>query len=301
MPAALLLAAALAAAAPAVRPADCFPVEQLGGSERAEAEALFLRILDSEALYTVAGGLKPVSSGFVRLTARADAGALPEVDRQRRLLAHFRCGDAVFATVHHFRALHEAPDGGGRVRYFDGIVMAPAAVRRTVARYEAEFAALGVSPHSHPMEVLLAVESADEAARWRGYGRLFGYPAEAVEFFVHAGVRQRETGQLEPRRFVLLPTFARPDRGLVYAVAADAPETGADAALRQAVEATLADYRQRRARYVGPGKPGVARLLRDWFCPDRRGCRLPAPAQAMSGSRKERSSPSRRQASSAAR
>jgi hypothetical protein len=27
----------------------------------------------------------------------------------------------------------------------------------------------------------------------------------------------------------------------------------------------LAEYQKRRARYIGPGKPGVVKMLRDWL------------------------------------
>lgn len=272
-PADLAPAALASAFTPA---ASCFPVEELRAEERAEAEELFLKILDSEGLYTIAGGIKPASSGFVRFVLDAEAGSLEPVDRARRLLESFRCGDHVLATVHHFQKTYENPKTGRKERHYEGIVVALEPLRRLVRQYEREFALLGVSPHSHPMEILMAVEHAGEAQRWRGYGRLFGFPAAAVEFFIEAGERQKKTGEFVKRRFVSLPTFERTERGVVYAVAEDAQESGEDIRLRFAVETALADYRARREKYVGPGKPGVAKLLRDWFCPQGKQCSLPA-------------------------
>lgn len=282
--------------------ASCFPVEDLPPDERAQAEELFTKILDSEALYTVAGGIKPASSGFVRFVLDAGAPALDPVDRARRLLERFRCADSVLATVHHFRKIYGHPKTGRRERHYEGIVIAVEPLRRLVRAHEAEFARLGVSPHSHPMEVLMAIEHASELPRWRGYGRIFGFPPEAVSFFVSAGEHQEKTGEFVKRRFVSLPTFARADRGVVYAVAENAAETAEDARLRQSVEAALSAYRARRERYIGPGKPGAARLLRDWFCPEGHSCSLPSPpaVQAMSGSRNLQGSPDSRQTASAA-
>ncbi len=283
----LLLAYAAPAAASDPPAASCFSVEDLPVEERAEAEELFLKILDSEGLYTIAGGIKPASSGFVRFALDADADSLQPVDRARRLLERFRCGDLVLATVHHFRKIYGHPKTGRRERHYEGIVLAAEPLRRLVRQYEREFALLGVSPHSHPVEILMAVEHAGELERWRGYGRLFGFPAPAVDFFVEAGSRQQKTGGFVKRRFVSLPTFERAQRGVVYAVAEDAGESEEDARLRRAIEAALADYKERRERYIGPGRPGVARLLRDWFCPDGKLCALPAAPsnEAMPGSR----------------
>ena len=43
---------------------ECFPFEKLTPEKRIKAEALLLKALDGEALYTIIGGLKPMSSGF---------------------------------------------------------------------------------------------------------------------------------------------------------------------------------------------------------------------------------------------
>lgn len=280
------------------RAEGCFDVESLPDEDREAAENLFLQVLDSEGLYTLAGGIKPASSGFFRCIVDAEAPATEEVDRARRLLERFRCGDLVFATVHHFRRIYVNPQNGRSERHYEGIVIAVGPLRRLVQQHKAEFARLGVSPHSHPMEVLMAIEHADPALRWRGYGRIFGFPSAAVDFFVQAGELQEKSGRFVKRRFISLPTYARPERGVVYAVAEEAEETPDDQKLRHAVEAALAAYRQRRERYIGAGKAGAARLLRDWFCPEGGVCRLPpAPVdQAMTGSRKHRRSSSSWQA-----
>jgi len=252
----------------------CFPLESLPHAERDAAEDLFLRILDSEALYTVIGGTKPASSGFVRFSIEVEQGSAAEVDRHRRLLESFRCAGAVFATVHHFAKTWENPKTGRRERPYEGIVFALEPLRQLVQNHAPFFSRLGVTEHSHPVEILMAVEYATDGDRWRGYGWMFGFPPAAVDFFVEAGLRQQQTGDFVRRRFVSLPTFARQERGVVYAVAENALETESDRAFRQSIEATLAEYRRRRERYVGPGKPGVARLLRDWFC-EQGACGLP--------------------------
>ncbi len=245
----------------------CFPVEALAGPDRELAESLFLRLMDSEALYTAAGGAKPASSGFVRFQL-AEGSPLDAIDRVRRVLEAFRCGGDLLATVHRFQRTY--PDRNGKPsRFYEGIVMHRSAVRRTVERHRAFFASLGVSPHSHPLEVLMAVEDAPDESRWRGYGYLFGYPDEAVEFFVAAGIREKQEQARVPRRFISMPTFARAERGVVYAVAEDAEESEQDRRLRQQLERILAEYRERRQRHSEGGRVDVLGLLRAWFDPGR--------------------------------
>ena len=83
---------------------DCFPVEDLAPEERAKTEELFLKLMDSEALYTVVGGWKPMSSGFVHFLDDAAALEPKGVDEARRRLERFHCGGEVFATVEQSRA-----------------------------------------------------------------------------------------------------------------------------------------------------------------------------------------------------
>ena len=46
-------------------------------------------------------------------------------------------------------------------------------------------------------------------------------------------------------------------------------ENEADRRILAKAKAVLDDYRGRRERYIGEGKPGVVELLRDWFCDGR--------------------------------
>src|ERR671912_252443 len=57
--------------------AECFPIERVETALRAKAEALLLETLDSPALYTVIGGLKPMTSSFLlSLSGNQTIGAL---------------------------------------------------------------------------------------------------------------------------------------------------------------------------------------------------------------------------------
>ena len=60
----LLLSLLTATQAQNVSRKDCFPFENLPLAQRQKAEDLLLKALDGESLYTLIGGLKPMSSSF---------------------------------------------------------------------------------------------------------------------------------------------------------------------------------------------------------------------------------------------
>lgn len=255
--------------------AQCFPIESLPAADRPKAEALFLRILDGEGLYTVVGGIKPMSSGFSRFALDAAEPDRHRLNEERRLLQSFRCGEEILATIQHFRQTYENPKTGKRERSYEGTVFAPREVRAAVGRHAGFFAAMGIGAESHPLEVAMAVEYADKGPRWRGLGLLYGYPERAVNFFVEAGLSQEKDGKFVERDFVSLPTFERSERGVVYAIPKGAALDSTDDAFRKKVERVAAEYRARREKFVGDGKPGVVALLRDWYCGESNNCRMP--------------------------
>lgn len=238
---------------------QCFPVEELPPALRVRAEAVLLAALDREALYTLVGGVKPVSEGFWSVKWKADAGSPDELDEARRVLRTFRCGDALVADMLVFRA----PAGAGRLAH--AFVANVPALRAKVGEDPAFWLRLGVTPHAHPAAVLPLVEAAEPLDRFRGFGYAFGYPRHAVDFFVAAAAEEKRTGAFVKRDFVNLPTFGGETGRFVWAVPKGQPETDADRAVRAAAAPVLAAYRQRRAYYVGAGRPGVVELLRDWF------------------------------------
>ncbi|MBM3763011.1 MAG: hypothetical protein FJW36_22540 [Acidobacteria bacterium] len=261
-----LLFAALAALSQAVPPAQCFPIEQLPAADQEPAKQLFLKLMDSEALYTAIAGVKPMSGGFVTFHLPADSLDVNTVDAARRQLSAFHCGSALFATVHHFARLF--PDRESKVveRYYDAILFHRDGMRRTIGTHKPFFLPLGLGEDSHPLEVLMAIEYAEAPTRFEGFGLLFGYPDYAVKFFVDASRKQALTGQFVVRDFVGMPTFARAERGVVYAVEKGSEQRDVDHQFRAKLASILAEYKTRREKFIGDGKPGIIALLRDWFC-----------------------------------
>ncbi|MEO0557192.1 MAG: hypothetical protein AAF170_03300 [Bacteroidota bacterium] len=278
----LASASACAPAAPLAGGMDgpCFDLSGLAPDERVTADSILAVGLDHEGLYTLAEGLKPISTliqesfpmarpdsipagirdaapdGFERVSARAA--------RLHRIAAALQCGPVETVVIPFARA-HE----GNRTLHV-------AAVDRdrldTVLARDARFwAALGLTPGTDPALVVSVVEHAQPYDRWRGYGYLFGYPEAAVTFFVEAGREADSTGQFVERDFLHAPVHASPTGHFTWAVPKGHTPTPDDALRLDAAADLLARYRQRRDAYLRPDSTVRAvDLLRDWAREPRR-------------------------------
>lgn len=240
---------------------ECFPVEQLDPKLRPQFEALLLKMLDSEALYTLVGGIKPVSSSFWWTRFSLDSPDLSQLDEMRRILPAIRCGNEFQAGVLVFAAVHDGK------RHAHAWVAYRPALRRTISAHLTFFSPYGISPESHPIEVVEKMEHAPTADRLRASGYLFGYPDHAVDFFVNADIAGSTSSdkKLVPRDFLTVPTVASASHKFVWAVPKGHQPNEADRAILAQAEPILAEYRRRRDLYIGVGKPGVVALLRDWL------------------------------------
>lgn len=216
-------------------------------------------MLDSEALYTLIGGLKPMSSGFVSFSIKTAAPDTAKVQQMHRVLSALRCGREVGTYLLPFGKVTNGK------RPMEGLLLCRSAVQRTVKEHAAVFAPLGITADTEPIQAALLIERDGSSARHQGLGYLYGYPDYAVEFYVRAMEELRDKGALAPRERVHIPTFGHKEGKFVYVVPQGHLPNEDDRRLRQQAQRILEDYRQRRARYIGEGKPGVVALLRDWF------------------------------------
>jgi hypothetical protein len=254
---------------------ECFPTERLPADLRAKSEALLLKALDSEALYTIIGGLKPMSSGFASFKFSVEKPDLAQIEETRRLLSVWRCGEELYADVQHFAAIYDDEKTKEKIRFAEAVVFNRPALAGKIGQYPDFFAPYGITPSAHPMEVLMTIEHDQQSPRWRGLGYLFGFPLYAVDFFVAAGEGEQRTGKFVERDFYSIPTFVAEERHFVWAVPKGNVEREEDRAIKSRAALILAEYQKRRARYVGPGKRGVVKMLRDWLN-DGRDRRSPA-------------------------
>jgi hypothetical protein len=245
---------------------DIFPVEKLSPADRARAEALLLEIMDNEGLYTVVGGLKPISSGFVShqvplggMNREEFDKALASVEADRLLLRKLSIpGQLEFSVLPYFST------SSGR-RALEGFVLNQSAVSAAIQAHPGLFGFWGGTPSTPPSEVIMAFESDPTPARFRAFGYLFGYPKHAVDFFADAEITRRETGDFVKREFFQIPAYSGESGRYVYAVPVGYVPTEVDLNLRTRAIAILEEYKTRRAQHVGEGKPGIVELLRDWM------------------------------------
>lgn len=285
----------------------CFDAGTLSPALQARSEALLLDALDSEHLYTLATGLKPMSAGFfgaqVAMSApdmaaeqaqrvlddhadadlsRLDATARTDLETARAVQARIAALQeiedvrTILATWRcggqiHADLVHYANARGGE-RALHAVVFALPSVRRLMVHKAPFFSRWGFTASTSPVEIVNTIEYARDATRFAGYGYLFGYPDDAVHFFATAATSQDVTGTFVVRDFRAIPTFQRDTGQFTYAVARGADETAADGALKARAARILDAYKTRRAQYIGEGKPGAAALVRDWFCPSDDHC-----------------------------
>ncbi len=220
-------------------------------------ERIVLAMLDGEALYTVAGGLKPVSSGYWNASIDVAQPDLSEIARVQALLRGLRGVDEELEFgVMSFAQAHEGK------RSAQAWVAHRGALNAALERHAEFFAPLGVGPHLEPDEVLAIVERLPRLERFRGYGYLFGYPDYAVEFFVSAAAEEDRTGTLPAREFAHVPTHGAEKHRFVWAVPSGHVENDIDRELRRRAAPVLERYRALRERHVGPARPGAVALLR---------------------------------------
>ncbi|MFG0326025.1 MAG: hypothetical protein ACF8SC_01985 [Phycisphaerales bacterium JB037] len=208
--------------------------------------ALLSTAADHEALYTLAGGLKPMSTGIWRGSFVVDDPDLTELRAARSALAPLR-NDLWYADVQVFDNIH---DGERSVHAF---VVHRDAFARMISRFEPFWSPWGITPCTHPSEAIAVVDRMPKAERWRGYGYMFGYPPDAVDFFVRAGLAAEDGAEVGPgkdRQFVQVPTYASATGRFTYAVPLDHVASADDEELARKADRILTAYREHRARMV---------------------------------------------------
>jgi hypothetical protein len=258
-----------------VRRAECFPVETSSPELRERFKAQLLAALDSEYLYTLIGGLKPMTDGGLRahiglMYRYPDLGGLRELQALTKL---WSCGEDLYMDVVVSWMDSPRPQDGGKRRATLLLVNRPA-FGRVVDRKQDVFGPYGFTAASNPSVVYYAAwNSRNNMGRMQGY--LYGFPDHAVEWYASVGPELSRMSQPEViewlkknSREISIPLFESPLPG-AYAFRYSVPQTTEpakeDVQLQARADAILNEYRARRARYIGPGKPGILALIRDWY------------------------------------
>jgi hypothetical protein len=207
--------------------------------ETTRFRALLTTALECEAPYTLAGGLKPLSTGFWQGEMTIEGADLAELARVRRALAPLR-NDAYYADVQVFATAHDGK------RTLEAYVVHRASLAAMIDRERDFWSPLGISTCTHPAEIVAVVDRLPRAQRWRAYGLLFGYPRYAIDFFVDATERGRasdaEMGPGKDREFVHVPTASAETGRFTWAVPIGHTERAEDRAIRSRAARILSEY-----------------------------------------------------------
>ncbi len=225
------------------------------------ADALALRLLDGEALYTVSGGLKPVSEGFWQTSFPATQDTSDEVEAVRKTLSALPLGIDLTAGVLVYSSAFEGK------RSASAFVAHKPSLNALIERRKDVFGPIGVTQESTAQEVMEAIDRAPRSARWRAFGLVFGYPEYAVEFFVSAGEEEKGSGVFVKRDFLNIPTFGSERGRFVYAVPKGHAERTEDIVLKAKAEPILTRYIAWRQVYLHEYKLGSVALLSMWAAP----------------------------------
>ena len=183
------------------------------------ADSLAKEILENEGLYTVMGGLKPMSTvmqfGFEIDTVTQEY--LDEIKVNRKLNELNNAiglleNDIIGFAILPFKAVH------GDKRIFQINVYHKQSVRDLIVAKSSFFLKRGILPEMLFSQIITMVEFGDSSERFRAYGYLFGYPDHAVDFFVEASESYKNTKEFVERDFFQIPVPSKVDGHFVYAV-----------------------------------------------------------------------------------
>ncbi len=215
-------------------------------SAPADRLTLVQQAADYEGLYTLAGGLKPMSSGFWYCSFEVDDPDLTELEKVREMLDVLR-NDVWYADIQIFAKVH---DGERNAHAF---VVHRQSLAAMIDRHEQFWSSWDITPETHPTELVEIVDRLPRADRWRGYGYLYGYPDDAVDFFVETGIAADEDTEMGPgkdRQFTQIPTYAADSGRFTYAVPLDHEPTEADRDLAKQARLILDAYIERRSHMI---------------------------------------------------
>jgi hypothetical protein len=260
------------------RPVYLRGYDQLSATDRVLADSMLALALDQEAIYTILGRIKPVSSiGFsfkyplardssqvagthevVDLQPDSIRQFLDEIEQWHRITNRLSSEELVFMLLP-FRKTY------GEDRYLQLLVCRPDLMDSTIAAHQSFFAQWGFTPETDPRTLITALEFEEMADRYRAYGYLFGYPKYAVDFFVEAHQHQEQGGEFVKRDFFHIPVFEREQGRFTYAIPKGHQPDQIDSLIYSRSLQILNKYKTNRECYVKENKFDLANFLKDWY------------------------------------
>lgn len=238
-------------------------------------DSILRRGLDYEALYTIIGKIKPMSSvaSFSFPIANADSlkktkeevldltqkqKYLAKIEQLQSLFNRLNYPDLKFVFVPYAQSYKDKRTmqlSVVRVSLMDSILRAKASF----------FGQFGLVPGTDPAVVISTVEGSNRYERLRAYGYLFGYPDYAIDFFVDAFVVNDQTKKHVDRNFFQIPAYSTPKGAFVYAYPKDHTPDKTDSILYLRAQSVLANYKEIRKDYLNQDSTLQSQKLLDDF------------------------------------
>jgi hypothetical protein len=211
------------------------------------ADSLAKETLEKEGLFTVLGGLKPIStvehfqipidSITKNLLSPEEASLqIQMLHESLNLLSDENIGFAIIP----FKAVV------GDTRSFQILVYNKNSIQRTIQTYPEFFIKRGVLPSIDPQSLLMMVEFEEKIDRFRAYGYLFGYPRHAVDFFVEAAKHEESTGEFVTRSFFQIPVASSETGRFVYTLPENQEPSADDMELKRKAGEILETFKRIR-------------------------------------------------------
>lgn len=249
----------------------------IGYQEQPLIDSILQTALDYEALYTLLGDIKPMSSVKLYRFPLANPDSARQtnaniVDREK----HGRHLDRLYAVQQAVNRI-DFPDLKFVLVPYKSAQDSFQIVQLSVVRIssldsllqakEEFFGQFGLVPGADPATVVSTIENAGRYERNRGYGYLFGYPDYAVDFFIEAAVESAKAKKILPRKFFQIPVYAREAGSFTYAYPEDHTPTAAiDSTIYYRSGKVLEKYKNIRNNYLNADSTVRAyQLLQDMY------------------------------------
>jgi hypothetical protein len=254
----LIGSAAVAFAQPAlIKQAECFAFEKIENPEtKKTANAILMEALDSEALFTIASGMKPVSLGFWYAFGTSES----RVAEWKSALPLLNCGEDLewwIAPV--------GPTYRGK-RFVHLQVARRSAVLRVMSEHPEFFGRLKIDQTMSTARILSMIDNARSEDVFRGFGLLLGSPEAAVRYGETQRALQSEGLRL-PQGSLTLPTGGGRPFAWSWQRPIGAESSPWEKQREERAKAILEEYKKRK-------RASANELLREWFCKES-ACRLP--------------------------
>lgn len=259
---------------------QAFPeYDLLNKKDQQIADSIISYALDHEALFSLIGDLKPISSiGFslsFPLVKEDDKNSnssntnkpeqqdsqqyVKEIVQWNRILNALSFGDYKFILLPFKHVWNEN-------RQMQILICRKDLIDELIEKKSSFFNQWGFVPGFDPSIILTAVEFENPNNRYRAYGYLFGYPDDSVNFFVNASINYQKNKKFIERDFFNIPVFTQEKGYFTYAKPKGSKPNEDDLLILKEASIVLEEYKSIRSNFINEeGRLLGVELFRAWW------------------------------------